>query len=144
MTWEQVDQNAALEAAKEIKYRNQDIKEALDYGCKSVFGCYEAVKDRHTRWFLIKDGTTVVAPIALKRDGYLTFFVNRDLAPEKALAFIRALRDIAKWYTDNYETTIFVKTANWYKEAQRINKLVGFKPYILTNKTTIWVYEAKR
>jgi len=140
MTVEIVDKKTLLEKAENIEYREDDIKEAKQYGCKTVFECYKRASERYSRYFLVVDNNKVIAPIVLNRCGYLTFFVNKELSPNKAISFVRELKKLAKWYTDNYEKTIFVKTANWYKEAKRLNKLVGFKPYILRTSETIWVY----
>lgn len=144
MKAEFIDKKTFLETIKNIDFKENDIKEAQEFGCKDIYECYENVAQRYSRYVLIKEKSKTLVPIILDRCGYLTFFVSKELDPRKALSFVKEIKRLANWYTNNYETTIFVKVANWYREANRIVKLVGFKPYIQSDEYTIYVYERIR
>lgn len=140
------DKDSCIEAAGFIKFRSQDEIEARQFGNIPVIEHYKmAAQYPFTRWFQIvddEDGNNICAIIALKRDGMMTFFANSNI--KNKIAFIRELKNIADWYTSNYETTIFTRTASWYDDANRINKIVGFRILVKGDNEAIWVYEKDR
>lgn len=143
MKLKETNYNDLIASAGSIRFRNQDIRESMEYGAKHIEDNY--MFDRYSRYFMLYNNNIPIAPIQIKRDGFISFFISSELEPVgDGLKLIKTLRNLLKWYTDNYETTLFVRTANWYNEANRINAMVGFKKYRIMQDYTIWVYENNR
>jgi len=145
MYFKQVKFKEFRESIEQATFRTNDEKECISFGSTGVLKCLKDIEKLYTRYFLIlddNDNDNICAYIALPRNGRMSFFVSDNI--KHKLGFVKELRNIAKWYTDNYETTIFTKTANWYNEANKINVLVGFKKQTMYDEYTVWVYENKR
>ena len=116
-----------------IKFKHKDSMEAMLYGCKNVQMCYlKAINSRYgkyNKYFIVFDDRTnnPLVPIILQRDGHIVFFVSQDLDRTNALQFVKDIKQLAK-ETVSSVGSIFVNTANFYKEAHKLNKLIGFKP----------------
>jgi len=116
-----------------VKFKHKDNIEAMLYGCKNVKECYlKAINSRYGRYnkyFIVFDNRTnsPLVPIILQRDGHIIFFVSQDLDRTNALQFVKDIKQLAK-ETVSTIGSIFVNTANFYKEAHKLNKLIGFKP----------------
>jgi len=120
-----------------MKYRNQDIIEAKDFGCKEVPECYIKMKTEFAKYFIVYDGEKPIVTVALQRDGYIVFFIAKEV--EHPIKLVRTLRKLARRVTDKCGP-IITKTAVWYKEAERLNKLVGFNEWKLFDSYSLWVY----
>ena len=143
MRLEQTDYNTLISLAGSIKYRNQDIRESHLFGSKSILDNYKY--KRFSRYYIIYLKDKPIVPIQIDRTGFISFFISNELEPVKdGIKLVKFLKATLKWWTDNYETTLFVKTANWYKEANKLNRLIGFKQYKIFTDYSIWVYENNR
>ena len=120
-----------------IKYRENDIAEAEDFGCINIRNCYEKANRDFARYFVVYEGNDPIVTVMLQRDGHIIFFISKDV--KHPIRLVRVLKRMAKKYSD-CAGPIITKTAYWYKEAQRLNELIGFKPYKLYNKFGLYVY----
>lgn len=143
MILKQTNYEDLLGVVGSIKYRNQDVRESFVLGCKNISDNYKY--SRYNRYYILYNNNIPIVPIQIDRLGFIVFFISKDLEPiADGLKLVKKLKVLLKWYTDNYETTLFVKTANWYKEANKLNRIIGFTKYIVNKDFTIWVYENKR
>jgi len=143
MKIKQVDYDTLKTASGSIKYRNQDIVESKGFGAINVSDNY--VYDKFSKYYIIYKDNKPIVPIQIKRNGFINFFISSELEPVgDGLVLVKILKQLLKWWTDNYETTLFVKTAEWYKEANKLNKIIGFKKYLIADKYTIWTYNNNR
>ena len=126
-----------LEVVGSIRYRNQDIKEAMEFGCKDIADCYEKMKKEWARYFVAYEGENPVLTVALQRDGHIIFFISDSI--QHPIRLTKAMRRFAKKMTKNCGP-IITKTASWYEEANRFNKLVGFSLWKVFNRYALWVY----
>jgi hypothetical protein len=112
-----------------LEFKNKDKLEALQYGCSSIIQCFKNIRYKQfCKFYKVLDNRTnkVLALIALERNGYLTFFVTKDLTIGNSKTFIKELRHIAI-ETVKCCGSIFVNTIYWYKEAKKLNELVGLR-----------------
>lgn len=134
-----VDRDRFFKKAKEIQYRNQDIREAFMLGCpKGVVQCFENANHHAAKYFIGYEDRKPKLAIILQRDGYLVFFISKNI--KRKIALIKALKKIANRITKRCGA-IYTRTANWYKEANRLNELIGFKKHILEDDFTVWTLE---
>jgi hypothetical protein len=122
----QVDRENFLSVVDSMTYRNQDIREAQQFGCSSVPACYKRIKDRFARYYIVYEDTKPIVTVMLKRDGNIVFFIASEV--KHHIGLIKCLKELATLTVKN-AGAIMTKTAYWYEEAQRMNKLIGFKPY---------------
>ena len=143
MKIKQVDYETLVPIAGSIKYRNQDIVESKGFGAINIVDNYKY--NRTSKYYIIYNKDKPIIPIQIDRTGFISFFISSELEPVvDGLKLARFLKTILKWWTDNYETTLFVKTAHWYKEANKLNKLIGFKEVLISNEYSIWEYKNNR
>jgi len=112
------------EAIHSISYRNQDVKEAFDFGCTSIEDCYNKATHLFARYYLVKEDDKPIVTVMLQRDGHIIFFISSNV--NNKLALIRNLKKLAD-DTIRDAGAIITKTAHWYTEALRLNKVIGFK-----------------
>lgn len=120
-----------------MTYLNQDEAEARDFGWQSVKNCYEKANHEFAKYFIVYEGYRPICTIMLQRDGNLIFFVSDTIGNH--VGFIKEIKNLAEEHTSRCGP-IKTKTASWYKEALRINEIVGFQPHIIYEKYEIWVY----
>ena len=129
MYYELVKLEQFYEAVQQITYREDDIKEAKEFGCKSILICYKRMDHLFAKYFVVYDSTDrPIVTVALQRNGQIIFFI--DEVVDNHIELVRLLKTLAKTVTDCCGP-IMTKTAFWYTEAQRINKLIGFKPLVI-------------
>ena len=133
-----VDRDTFLSTIKEISYRNQDITEAHQFGCNGIYGCYKKANHRFAKYYIIYEGDTPKCTVMLQRDGHIIFFISKDI--ENKVGLIRELKRLADEVVSS-AGAIITKTANWYNEANRLNRLIGFKKYHILDYFTLWVKE---
>ena len=137
MKWVEVNKKDFFDAVNSIHYRNQDIREAQQFGCKNVPDCYHKANKAFARYFLVLDDGTPVVTVMLQRDGHIVFFISKDIS--SPIKLIRTLRRLARKQT-SCVYPIITRTANWYDEAVRINKLIGFSLWKESEKSSLWIY----
>jgi len=120
-----VDKDVFFDIITTITYREDDEKEAKAFNCLSVVDCYHKSPDRFNKYFIVYEDDRPVAPIILARNANLTFFISKTI--NSPIGVIRCLKDLAKKTVDCCGP-IVTKTATWYDEAQRMNKIIGFRP----------------
>ena len=133
----EVDRKAFYLTVGSIKYRDQDQEEARYFGCLNVKDCYDKAKHEFARYFTLTDEGEPVVTVMLQRDGQIIFFISDRIKHKVAL--VRALRRLAK-KTVKCCGPITTKTANWYEEALKFNKLIGFKLYRINNRYQVWTF----
>jgi len=133
----EVDRPTFIRYVDAISYRDDDEKEAREFGCVNVRHCYDKAKLEFARYFVVLEDDIPVATIVLQRDGQLVFFISKDV--KRPVALVKALRRLAK-KTVKCCGPITTKTANWYKEALRFNEVIGFKLYKIRDRSQIWVF----
>jgi len=139
MTYSQVDRDPFYLAVDSITYRLSDVKEAIEFGCTDIRACYTKANHRYAKYFIVYDALNVpVVTVMLQRDGHIIFFISDTINNPTAL--IRVLKKLANKVTRNCGA-IITKTAYWYTEAQRLNKIMGFKEMTLFNYYGLYVKE---
>ena len=136
--YRQVELKEFFDIIETIEYRDQDKKEAFDFGCTDIIDCYRKAKHRWAKYFIVEEDGRAIVTVMLQRDGNIIFFISRDV--RKKVALIKQLRKLANKVT-NKCGVIITKTANWYKEAQRLNEVIGFKEWRIYDYYTHWVKE---
>ena len=143
MKIKQVDYKTLVPIAGSIKYRNQDIIESKGFGAINIVDNYKY--NRASKYYIIYNKDKPIVPIQIDRTGFINFFISSELNPiNDGLVLVKTLKKLLQWWTDNYETTLFVKTANWYKEANKLNKIIGFKEVLISDEYNIWEYKNNR
>jgi hypothetical protein len=132
----EVDKDTFFATIPKIEYREDDEKEAVEYGTKGVVDCYYKSVHEFNKYFIAYEDNKPICPILLGRNGYITFFISKDV--NKPLPLIKELKDLARKTVDCCGP-IVTKTASWYKEALRLNKLIGFKKYKLYNQYGFYI-----
>ena len=89
------------------------------------------------RYFLVLDNGKPIVTVMLQRDGHIIFFISKNVS--SPIRLIRVLKQLADKQTDCLYP-IITRTANWYKEANRINKLIGFSLWKESEKSSLWIY----
>ena len=135
--WKEVDKETFYTAVAMIKYREQDVQEAVDFGCRSIRDCYDKANHDFIRWFLVFEGTSPVCTVALQRDGHIIFFIADNIKYKKRL--VKVLRELAEMAVGCCGP-IITKTIGWYKEALKFNRLIGFHPWKINDIYQLWVY----
>jgi len=131
--YKQVSKEQFESIVDSVKFKHKDSMEAMLYGCRNVKECYLKTMNsrysKYNKYFIIFDDRTnaPLVPIILQRDGHIIFFVSQKLNRTNTLQFIKDVKQLAK-ETVNTVGSIFVNTANFYKEAHKLNRLIGFKP----------------
>lgn len=139
MRYEEVSKSFFYLAVDAIQYRPQDIKEAYDFGCDNIKACYDKSKHKFAKYFLVYDSVNrPVVTVMLQRDGHIIFFIDKNI--DEPIKLIRVLKALADETVAN-AGPIITKTAYWYTEAQRMNKLIGFKDMTLYDYHGLYVKE---
>jgi len=138
MQYSQLSREAFLVVVDSITYREQDIKEARMFGCPDIKSCYLKADWLFTNYYVIYEDDVPIVTILLQRDGNIVFFISNTV--KKHMTLIKGLRKFAKETVDKVGP-IITKTAYWYEEAQRINKLIGFKNLQKYNNYGLYYYE---
>jgi hypothetical protein len=137
MNVRQVNKQKFHKIIKRIEYREDDIKEAKEFGCKDIEDCYIKPNMKYARYYVIYEDRKPIVTVALLRNGQIIFFISKNVKRKKLL--IKTLRKFAK-RTVKCAGPITTKTANWYTEALRLNELVGFDLAYINNRYQIWVF----
>ena len=139
MHYELVKREQFYEAVRQITYREDDIKEAAEFGCRSIEICYRKAIHTFAKYFVVYDDSNVpVVTVMLQRDGHIIFFISEIvISPITLIRTLKALADS----TVNCCGPIVTKTAYWYTEAQRLNRIIGFKTFEKRNYYAFYYYE---
>ncbi len=122
----EVSREEFFTAVNSITYRNQDIIEAIEFGCTDILDCYMRAKHRFAKYFIVEEDGTPIVTVMLQRDGHIIFFISNNV--QNNITLIRVLKRLAN-RTVRRAGAIITKTALWYEEAQRLNRLIGFRDY---------------
>ena len=130
-----VNRDQFYSTIKGITFREGDEQEARDFGCLSVEDCLKKSLHPFNRYYIVyEDGEPKVA-IILKRCGEIAFFIASNIRHK--VRMVKKLKKLARTVV-NRCGIITTKTALNYTEAQKMNKLIGFKPFKLYNKYGIY------
>jgi len=124
--YKEVDRVEFYSAINSITYRNQDIAEAIEFGCDNIVDCYNKAKHRFAKYYVVYEDGIAIATVMLQRDGYIIFFISNNV--QNNVSLIRTLKKLAN-RTVRRAGAIITKTALWYEEAQRLNRIIGFVDY---------------
>jgi len=138
ITYSRVDKDTFYDAIRSIEYREDDIKEARLFGCPELIHCYDKAFHHHARYFIVYEDLRPVVTVMLARNGDIVFFISKDV--NNKIGLIKTLKKFSK-ETVKAAGPIYTKTAYWYKEAQKMNKVIGFIPLRLTDDYGIYVLE---
>ncbi len=131
MYYNELSREPFIDIVSWMDYRDDDIKEAIEFGCTGVPGCYNRADHLFAKYFVVyDDNDQPVATVQLQRNGNIIFFIRKNVTNH--IGLIRCLKELATSTVEccGAKTT---KTAYWYDEAQRINKIIGFKALTLHN-----------
>jgi hypothetical protein len=131
-----VSKDEFFDIVRSIEYRDDDIKEALEFGCSSIENCYRKALHAFNKYYIVYEGNNPVCTIQLARNGNITFFIAKNI--KSPIHLVRKLRELATNVVYHCGP-IVTKTASWYNEALRLNKLVGFKTLKLYNGYGLYV-----
>ena len=95
-------------------------------------------KHKFAKYFIVVEDDTPIVTVMLQRDGHIIFFISKDV--KNKVALIRVLKKLSN-KTVRRCGAIITKTANWYNEANKLNKIIGFKKYEIYDYYTFWVKE---
>jgi len=148
-----------LQVCSQLTYKEKDELEAKEIISGSFFSHTDRMNNKHkltndsgyviqalknamNRWanhYLIYDKDKIVCTITLDINNNLHYFVTKDLTPKNSISFVKTIKQLAK-DTLVCREVLFVTTRDWYKEAVKFNKLIGFKPFRILKQlnTTIW------
>jgi len=140
ITYDRVDKDTFYNAVRSIEYREDDIKEAKQFGCPELIHCYDKAFHVHARYFIVYENLRPVVTVMLARNGDIVFFISKDI--NNKIGLIKTLRKFSK-ETVKAAGPIYTKTAYWYEEAMRMNKLIGFVPFVLSDDYGIYSLEEK-
>jgi hypothetical protein len=132
----EVSREKFFNEASSIEYRDDDIREANEFGCKDIITCFKKAISPFARYFIVYEDSKPICAVILRRDGNIVFFTSKNITNH--LGLIKALRKLALSIV-HCCGSIITKTASWYSQAIRLNRLVGFKPYKIYNKFTLYV-----
>ena len=124
-----LDTKYFLDICSNLTFKNQDEKEAQDIVGSSSGSVMQVLKSAPNRWadhYLIYDEDKIVCVITLDYMSNLHYFVTKDLTDKNALSFVRTIKKLA-YDTLEKRNVIFVTTRDWYSQAVKFNKLIGFK-----------------
>ena len=138
LDYKEVDRDVFFKDASSITYRDDDIKEAKEFGCSSIIACFNRALAPFSRFFIVYEDEVAVCAIMLRRDGNIVFFISNTI--KSNIGLIKKLRELAHLVVGCCGT-IITKTALWYDEAQRLNNIIGFKPYKLNDKFGLYILE---
>ena len=138
MRIEELSRNDFLETIHDINYRDDDIKEAIEFGCNGVFDCYRRAKHSFAKYYIIYENDRPIVSVMLQRDGHIIFFIDKVV--HHPLRLVKKLKRFART-TAQHRGTIITKTASWYNEALHLNRLTGFKPWKVYNKYGFYIVE---
>jgi hypothetical protein len=139
MYWAEVDREEFYTTIRSISYRADDIREADQFGANSIEICYNKAKHRFAKYFVVyEDDGTPRCTVMLERCGGIVFFISDTI--NNNIALIRTLRDLADTKVSE-AGPIVTRTASWYTEAIRINRLIGFKVFKLEDYSAYYVKE---
>ena len=124
--YEEVDKATFFSEVLRINYRADDVKEAKEFGCQNIEICYKKTDKRLAKYFVIYYDTEPICTVLLQRNGHIIFFIAEN-APNP-VALIKCLKELADKVVSSCGG-IITKTALWYAEAQRLNKIIGFEEY---------------
>ena len=133
-----VDRDTFLNEVSNIEYREDDIREANEFGCLDIHNCYMKAQKHFSRYFIVYEDMRPICSIMLQRDGNIIFFISKNV--KHKIKLIKVLRKLANKIV-NCCGPIITKTASWYDEALRLNKIIGFMPYKLFNEFGLYVLE---
>jgi hypothetical protein len=134
--YKEVDKDIFFAAASTISYREDDIKEAKEFGCEDVISCFKKALSPFVRYFIVYEDSRPICAVILRRDGNIVFFISKNV--NRKIKLIKVLRRLARKVVRRCGP-IITKTASWYTEALRLNKLIGFEPYKLFNGFGLYV-----
>lgn len=129
-----------LSIVKEQKYNAKDTIEAKQFGHKSVQDAFRDAELAWARFYTVEDNGVVLAAILEQRDGNIIMFTTQHLKTANIREYIKILTKLGDDIIEHRDV-IFIRVAGWYKEAQRLLKCCGLKPYIIENRMQIWVKE---
>ncbi len=137
MRYELVDKVTFYQTVAAITYRPDDIREAIEFGCTDIKDCYDKAVHKFAKYFVVYDDLNVpIVTVMLQRDGHILFFISNNVSNPRAL--IRTLKRLAKKVTTSCGA-IITKTAYWYTEAQRLNRIMGFRDMTLYDYYGLYV-----
>ena len=125
-----------METVKLIDYRDGDIAEANEFGCISISKCYLKANHAFAKYYIVYEDDRPIVSVMLQRDGTIIFFISKHV--KKYIRLIRLLKRFARKTSRRYGP-IVTKTASWYTEALRVNKLTGFKLWKMYNNYGLYV-----
>ena len=134
--YKEVDKEVFFAAASNITYRDDDIREAQEFGCEDVINCFKKALSPFARYFIVYEDSRPICAVILRRDGNIVFFIDKVVNHKVKL--IRVLKKLARRVVRKCGP-IITKTASWYNEALRLNRLIGFVPYKLFNGFGLYV-----
>ena len=137
MRYELADKVTFYQTVTAITYRADDIREAIEFGCTDIKDCYDKAKHKFAKYFIVYDDLNMpIVTVMLQRDGHILFFISDTVI--NPIALIRVLKQLALRVTGTCGA-IITKTAYWYTEAQRLNRLIGFRDMTLYDYYGLYV-----
>ena len=147
-----LDTKYFLDIVKELDFKDKDEEEARDIlhsnDEKAVYQVLVSAPNRWAEHYFIKDTkkeNKIVCVITLDLGNNLHYFVTKDLDTKNSIKFVKTIKSLVQ-ETVKYRHTVFVTTRNWYTEAIKFNKLIGFKLLYTHNGKDIssWVYSDRK
>ena len=124
-----LDRQLFLDIVKNQEYKQKDIQEIKQFSSgsiKSIYEYFSLLNKRYVEYFIIEKNNKILITSAITEDNFIHFFVTSNLEPRYGIELVKLLKYFVKEIL-NARLVLYIKTAIWYKEAIKLNKLVGFK-----------------
>ena len=124
-----LDRQLFLDMVKNQEYKQKDIQEIKQFSSgsiKSIYEYFSLLNKRYVEYFIVEKNNKILITSAITEDNFIHFFVTNNLEPKYGIELVKLLKHFVKEIL-NARLVLYIKTAIWYKEAIKLNKLVGFK-----------------
>jgi len=145
-----LDTKYFLDICSNLEYKDKDELEAQDIIGSKDGTVLRVLRNAPNRWaehYIVRDEKIdkIVCTITLDINNNLHYFVTKDLQKNNSISFVKTIKKLVE-ETIKYKQVVYVTTKDWYSEAVKFNKLIGFK-VLFTNKgkkTSTWYYSKSK
>jgi len=143
-----LDTKYFLDICEKLEFKDNDEKEAksiLGSNNGSVVKVLQSVYNRWAEHYIIRNKNDIVCVITLDIYNNLHYFVTKKLTKNISIKFVKTIKNLVD-ETVKYRHVIFVQTKDWYYQAVKFNKLIGFK--VISTHTDeyskVWMYSHRK
>jgi len=124
----------------DLRYQNQDIAEAIDFGYKSVQDAYRDAEIPWARFYVVKHRTKVLSTIMEQRDGVILVYTTVDLPGSNIRRYVKVVKKLLE-DTVSCKDVVYTLHARFHTDGLKLLKLLGFYEWKVYNYNSVWVKE---